>query len=167
MSVVRRDQGTHGYRVLFSPSFFAQLVLDHTYTALERACPQGCCNTQEARPAGRVVRISVLLGLRTFDSHFGRFLQGGGRRVFNLIPTMGGWVLTGREKWNGKGREGQEGKRMERLVKSQDFGVRIIPALKASCLIFSPSVLFILKNTETEDMRESDLIVASCFCHDQ
>lgn len=139
MSVVRRDQGTHGYRVLFSPSFFAQLVLDHTYTALERACPQGCCNTQEARPAGRVVRISVLLGLRIFDSHFARFLQGGGRRVFNLIPTMEGWVLTGREKWNGMKWEGKgrKGKRMERLVKSQDFGVRIIPAFKASCLTFS------------------------------
>lgn len=52
--------------------------------------------------------------------------------MFNLIPTMEGWVLTGREKWNGKGREGQEGKRMERLVESQDFGVRLITAFKAS-----------------------------------
>lgn len=81
MSVVRRDQGTHGYRVFFSTVFFfffARLVLGPTYTALERACPQGRCKTREARPAGRVVHISVLLGLRIFDSHFGRFLQGEG-----------------------------------------------------------------------------------------
>lgn len=56
----------------------------------------------------------------------------------------------------------------ERLVKSQDFGIRLILAFKASCLDFFFSiVLFILQNTETKDVRESDLTVASCFCHDQ
>lgn len=78
MSVVRRDQGTHGYRVFFSP-FYTRLVIDLLIRLLrERACPQGCCKTREARPAGRVVHISVLLGLRIFDSDFGRFLRGEG-----------------------------------------------------------------------------------------
>lgn len=53
-------------------------------------------------------------------------------------------------------------------MKSQDFGIRLILAFKASCLDFFFSiVLFILQNTETKDVRESDLTVASCFCHDQ
>ena len=74
MSVVHRDQNAHGYSVT-SP-FCTRLILDPTYTALERAWPQGCCRTQEARPAGRVVHISVLLGPRAFDFHLGRFLRG-------------------------------------------------------------------------------------------
>lgn len=73
MSVVRRDKVLMVPGVLF-PIFCTRLVFDPTYTALQRARPQGCCKTQEARPAGRVVRISVLLGLRIFNSHFGRFL---------------------------------------------------------------------------------------------
>lgn len=96
MSVVRRDQGAHGTGCYF-PLFCTRLVLDHTYTALERAWPQVCCEAREARPAGRVVHISVLLGLRIFDSHFGRFLQGEGEGCFNLIPTTEGWGLMGRE----------------------------------------------------------------------
>lgn len=39
-------------------------------------------------------------------------------------------------------------------MKSQDFGVRLIPAFKASCLQFFFSlILFILQNIETEDIR--------------
>lgn len=108
MSVVHRDQGGHGYRVLLPP-FCTRLVLDPTYTALGRAWPQGCCKAREARPAGRVVHISVLLGLRIFDSHFGRFLQGEGEGCFNLIPTTEGWGLMGRETE----RAGQAGRETE------------------------------------------------------
>lgn len=43
-------------------------------------------------------------------------------------------------EWKGNG--------WKRLVKSQDFGVRLIPAFKASCLVFS--VLLILEDTEKE-----------------
>lgn len=78
MSVVRRDEGTHGHRVFFSPFFVPDWFSTLLYTALRRARPQGCCKTQEARRAGRVVHISVLLGLRIFNSHFGRFLLGEG-----------------------------------------------------------------------------------------
>lgn len=61
---------------------------------------------------------------------------------------------------------------MEGLVKSQDFGVRIIPAFKALLYTFQfcsfaehSELDGVMRDRERE--RESDLMVAWLLCHDQ